>query len=121
MDSILKNGFRPGYHFDDPKNINNQVWKQYKESYDKEKWKKSYFFYIPNFYLDNEGIQKLKEYANEVADKLNIKKGDAALLCIQLPQGSRVYADKSMPMKNCCFTYTNIPAENVWEIKNTFT
>lgn len=120
VNSILENGFRAGYHFTSPKNISKYVWKQYKESHDKEKWKKNYFFYIPDFYLDNNGIKKLKEYANKVADILGIKKDNAVLLGIQLPQGSRVYADKSMPMKDCCFTYTNIPPENVWEIKNTF-
>lgn len=120
VDSILKNGFRPGYHFDDPQNVNKQVWKQYKESHDKEKWNKNYFFYIPDFYLNNDDIKKLKEYANEVSDILGIKKDDAVLLAIHLPQAIRVYADKSMPMENCCFTYSKVPADNVKEIKNTF-
>lgn len=120
LDSILKNGFRPGYHYDDPKNINKQIWKLYKESHDKEEWNKNYFFYIPNFYINNENIKKLKEYANEVANTLNINKENAILVSIHLPEAVRVYEDKSMPMENCCFTYSKIPSINVKEIKNTF-
>lgn len=120
LDPILKNGFRPGYHYDDPKNLNKQVWKQYKESHNKEEWNKNYFFYIPDFYMNNENVKKLKEYANEVAKTLNINKEDSILISIHLPEAVRVYEDKSMPMENCCFTYSKIPSINVKEIKNTF-
>ena len=120
LDSILKNGFRPGYHYDNPNNINKQIWKLYKESRNKEQWNKNYFFYIPNFYINNENIKELKVYANEVTDILNINKENAILICIHLPDAVRVYEDRSMPMKNCCFTYSKIPKENIKEIKNTF-
>lgn len=118
-ENILENGLRPGFHYDNPKNVRKQVWKDYKESHDKNKWNKTYFFYVPQFYMNNESLKKVKEIAQEV-DKTVSRTDDAVLLCVHLPEETRVYADKSMPMDNCCFTYAKIPAENIYEIKNTF-
>jgi hypothetical protein len=73
-------------------------------------------YYIDNFSLNNEGIKQAKEYSKFVAKELG--KGDNyVLLMIQLPNTVRVYKDKSMPMKNCCFTYTKIPSEYIKVIK----
>ena len=99
------------------KNINKQIWKLYKESRNEEQWNKNYFFYMPNFYINNENIKEFKVYANEVTDILNINKENAILICIHLPDTVRVYEDMPMPMENCCFTYSKIPKENIKEIK----
>ena len=117
--NILEKGLRPGFHYDNPKNVRKQVWKDYKESHDKNKWNKTYFFYISQFYMNNESLKKVKEIAQDV-DKTVSRTDDVVLLCVHLPEETRVYADKSMPMDNCCFTYAKIPAENIYEIKNTF-
>lgn len=118
-DIIKEKGLRPGFHYDDPRNVNKQVWKQYKESHDKEKWNKNYFFYVPGFYMDNESLSKVKEMAREIASPLR-KLEDPVLLCIHLPEETRVYADKSMPMENCCFTFSKIHPNCIGEIKGTF-
>lgn len=118
-DNILKHGLRPGFHYDNPKNIKRQIWKEYKENRDSNKWNKTYFFYIPQFYMNNKSLQDVKEIAQDINTVVS-RTDDVVLLCVHLPEETRVYADKSMPMENCCFTYAKIPAENIYEIKNAF-
>lgn len=112
VESIMKNGLRPGIHYANPRNVSKQLWKIYKESHDKNKFKKTYMYYIDNFSLDNEGINKAKEYSKSIAKELG-KTENYVLLMIQLPNFIRVYKDKSMPMKNCCFTYAKIPSKHI--------
>lgn len=115
-ESIVKNGLRPGIHYAEPKNINKRLWKMYKEARDKNDFKKTYMYYIDNFSLNNEGIKRAKEYSKSVAKEL-CKENNYVLLMIQLPNTVRVYKDKSMPIENCCFTYTKIPSEYIKKLK----